>query len=396
MTTFRYTTRDRDGQERSRNIDAETLGEARRILQDQGTSIIQLSESQSETGSLTREARLTADDVQEWTEQVAQLSSASIPLAAGFRAAAAESINPRIAAAMRAIADEMDKGKSLEVALQEASRSLPSHVAGLVTAAARTGVLGSALTDLVEHQRLARATKRRMWDGFAYPIAVGIMAAILILVLLFWSSNSFERLFQEFEIQLPLMTRLLFWWRDYGVWVVGIAAVALLVGAFAYRKLRGEASWLRLVNTFPLLGPLGHWLGLSEWSRLLAVLLKHRVPLPEALRLAADGIRRRNLQEFSLALAEGADRGQILSDLLARSPDYPRAMIPIVRWGEKNGLLAQAFELGSQMFEQRVENRSVVLQSALPPLMFVAIGCCVLLVVGGLFFPLGVLIRALS
>ena len=71
-------------------------------------------------------------------------------------------------------------------------------------------------------------------------------------------------------------------------------------------------------------------------------------------------------------------------------------MIPIVRWGEKNGVLAQAFELGSQMFEQRVENRSVVLQSALPPLMFIAIGCCVLLIVGGLFVPLGVLIRALS
>ena len=224
-------------------------------------------------------------------------------------------MNPRVAAAMQTIADEMDKGKSLEVALRESSRSLPNHVAGLV-AAARTGALGSALTELVEHQRLARTTKRRIWDGFAYPIVVGIMAGILILVLLFWSSNAFGRLFDEFGIQLPLITKLLFWWRDVGVWIVGIAAIVLFLVAIAYRKVRGEASWLRLVNTFPLFGPLGHWLGLSEWSRLLAVLLKHHVPLPEVLRLSADGIRRGNLQEFSLTLADGTDRGQILSDLL--------------------------------------------------------------------------------
>jgi type II secretory pathway component PulF len=339
---------------------------------------------------------MTPDDVQEWSEHLAQLSAASVPLAAGFRAAAAESTNPRVANAMLTIAMEMEQGKPLAMILQESSRTLPSHVGGLVAAAARTGNLGRALADLVELQRSVRTTKRRIWDGFAYPVVVAILAGLLLLVLLFFSSSPFERLFAEFGMQLPFLTKLLFWWRNFGIWYLGGATLVLLISAWMYRTLRGEAAWLRFTSSFPLFGPLSHWLGLAEWSRLVAVLLNHHVPLPEALRLSAAGIRRQNLQQFSLALADGADRGQAISDLLARAPEYPRAMIPIVRWGEKNGLLAQAFELGSQMFQQRVENRSAVLQSALPPLMFIAIGCCVLLVAGGLFFPLGALLRTLS
>ena len=396
MMTFRYSAKDAAGQTVNGELTASNLEEVRRTLEQQGLEIVEASETSLVASHSSLPPRMSNNEVEEWTEHLAHLSATNLPLAAGFRAAAEESVNPRVAAAMQVIAAEIEKGIPLERVLQESSPSLPSHIGGLVAAAARTGSLGEALADLVAQQREARATRRRIWDGFAYPIAVGVMASILILLLVFLAGNAFERLFQEFQIQLPFLTKLLFWWRDIGIWLMAASVFAFIVAAWAWRWLRGEAAWLKLVSTVPLFGPLGHWLRLAEWSRLLAVLLKHRVPMPEALRLSSEGIRRGHLQEFARALAAGADRGQAISDLLSQAPEYPRAMIPIVQWGEKSGLLPQAFELGSQMFEQRVENRSAVLQFALPPLLFIGIGCCVLLVAGGLFFPMTMLLRALS
>jgi type II secretory pathway component PulF len=126
------------------------------------------------------------------------------------------------------------------------------------------------------------------------------------------------------------------------------------------------------------------------------VLVKYKIQLPEALQLAADGVSDAHVRQLSVWLAEGTANGQTLSDLLTQRPRLPTSLIPLLRWGEKSGLLAEAFRAGREMFEMRVRVRSLLLQSILPPMLLIALGCTVGFFLIALFMPLIGLIQGLS
>jgi type II secretory pathway component PulF len=58
--------------------------------------------------------------------------------------------------------------------------------------------------------------------------------------------------------------------------------------------------------------------------------------------------------------------------------------------------LDEAFGTARELFDRRVRVRALLLQSVLPPLLFVVIACGVVMVIGALFAPLINLIQGLS
>ncbi len=82
--------------------------------------------------------------------------------------------------------------------------------------------------------------------------------------------------------------------------------------------------------------------------------------------------------------------------MLFTTPQLPAALVPMVEWGEKTGNLPESFRVGQEMLSKRARMRALLLQSILPPILFICIGCAILFVVMGLFMPLIDLISKLS
>ncbi len=71
-------------------------------------------------------------------------------------------------------------------------------------------------------------------------------------------------------------------------------------------------------------------------------------------------------------------------------------MVPLLRVGEKSGALSDAFAAARVMFEKRVRTRAVLVQSLIPPVLFILIGCVASFVLYAQFAPLFSLINSLS
>jgi len=390
MATYRYTARDADGNEVAGQIEASSLDDARLRLREQGLQVLDVSPTDTE-----RQRRLSSTEAEELTERIAQVSASSLPLAPGLRAAATESANPRVEVALRSIADQIEQGRSLEDILAASDQLVPRHIGGLLAAAARTGKLGDALLELVEHQRSAHALRRSVAGGFAYPLLVVCLATVVLASIIIFVGSNFERMFEEFQFELPLPTMVFFWYRDIGLWLIAGGIAIGLLTAVVIRMRRGRAGWLRLVATVPLLGPLSRWSGFAEWSSLLSVLTRNQIPLPEALRLAGDGVSNDYVGGISHWLADGAEKGQTVWQMLSTTRQTPSSLIPLLRWGEEKGMLADAFDTGRELLESRVRVRSLLLQSVLPPFLFIAVACCALFVVSALFLPLYTMVQGL-
>lgn len=333
---------------------------------------------------------------EQFAGHLAQSGATGRPLQEGLRAAAAEMSYPRVAAALNDLANQLAQGASLETAIARPNYQLPQHVSGLVAAAARTGRLGTALAELLDHQRAARSLRREVLAGFAYPLFVAIVATTVIVIIMFGVSGIFEQIFDEFALDLPVMTKLVFWWRDVGIWVLLVGAGCGTLAALLVRLAMGPVTWLRLISTMPMIGRMSYWSGMAEWTGLLSVLVRHDVPLPEALRLSAAGVRNDYVGNIAAALAEETEHGTSFSDALSHRRQVPASLVPVIRWGERVGSLSEALSTTRELLERRVRVRALMLRAVLPPMLFVLIICQVGAVVFALFMPLINLIQGLS
>ena len=391
MPDYKYTARNDQGEQVAGEVDAATELAARAILESRGLEVEQLSIVSEEI-----HAALSSQESQEVANRLAQLSNSSLPLASGLRAAADECGSRRVAQAMYELASRVENGQSLEEVLSGSSAIFAPHIAGLVLAATKTGNLGAALSELLEHQRSSRTLRRSIMRGFAYPIFVACLAVLVLLFVVYGISDIYIDMFKGFGLQLPISTRLLIWWRDYGA----VNAVVLLSGctvvSVILRLVLRRATWSRFVAGVPVFGPLSYWSGLAEWCSLLGVLIKNQVALPEALRLSATGISNAYVTQIAENLASQSSAGCPLTELLADERPLPRSLVPLVRWGERVGLLHEAFETAHELFDRRVKVRALMLQSILPPILFILIACGVVMVIGALFAPMTSMISGLS
>lgn len=393
MPAFHYKATTQNGTPIAGEVDATNLDEARGRLLERRLIINELT-AVAVAVSPTRP--LTAEQVDELVQHVARLASSGFPLAAGFRAAAREGSSEPVVKALQSLADRLERGQSLPDALRESSNWLPVHVAGLIVAGLKADRLAEVLVELVDQQRASRALRQRLWQSLAYPLIVGVLATVLLVLVTGLMANAFESVFRDFNLMLPLAARHLFWWRDTGIWIVAASAVVLVFVVVIFRRTQGPVAAARWGARIPLFGPLFYLRALAEWASLMRVLVKNHVTLPDALRWSADGLSNAWVAHNSRVLADEVTRGQRISDMLAGEYGFTNSLAPLIRWGETTGALADAFAASHEILERRLQLRAEMLRTVLPPLLFVAIAYCVIVVLVALFMPLIQLLNMLG
>ncbi len=396
MASYRYTAEDPSGQRTDGHVDASSVEEARRKLEADGLRVLEVMQADSDSTPVPPEERLSSDEARELVESVAQLSAAELPLAPAFHAAAEESDSSRLAQVFTYLAGQLQRGQSLEAALEGSHTALPAHVTRLIQAAVKTGQLGPALAELVEHYRDTKALRQMIRDGLAYPLLVAVLSTTLLALILAFVVGGFRDIYNDFGVELPTMTVAVLAFRELGGLLLPIVLGVLVFLILLLRGTLGRTSWHRAVSAMPMIGPLWHWLCLMEWIGLVRVLLRNGMTLLDALRFSAQGVDNANVTQVSQSLAESVARGRTLSQAMAAERRVPATLVPLVHWGEHTGALDDSLELGCEMLEDRVRMRAFWLHAAFPPVLFISIGCAILAVVTALFLPFIKLMSSLT
>jgi type II secretory pathway component PulF len=325
-------------------------------------------------------------------QSILDVAAAGLPLPAGLRAAAAETDSCPTAAALRGIADELDRGRPLEQVLADPPRRIPGYLMGLLRAGLHAGDWGTAFLELVDHQERLRELRHAVWTTLIYPAVLLVLTLMLVAFLIHGTAGPLLDGVAEirgFGVHLPAATMyvlpILSWVHGTGIWWLYAVLAALVVALPMVRWAVGPARWARARATLPLIGVLWSWSGVAEWTRLMAVLVAQGLPLSEALGLAATGVRNANLGQLSGRLARGVEQGQALSELLEAIGRTPPLLTLLVRWGERTGRLADALFTASDMYAGRVQLRAAMLRAILPPLTFVFVGTTVVMLLTLLF-----------
>jgi general secretion pathway protein F len=346
--------------------------------------------------------QLSAEDLITLNEEIAAMAKAGLPLDQGLTALAREMGSGKLQQVTTQLADDLRAGFTLPDALQRQEGRVPPYYAALLEAGIRSGRLGEVLGTLTLYARSIAEFRDMTLSALLYPAIVLIIGLGLLIFAGMVVLPKFIEVFESFKMKLPLVTEILVYVGRHAVLILVVPPAVLLVGLLAARWLlksssRGRVLWARFVYRLPVVGTLLRSARLAAFADLLGILVDQGVPLPEALRLAAQASSDPLLTEGAKQIEANVRQGMPLGAALQRKRLVPDLVVWMIGFGEKQGTLGPALHQVAQLYRRAVELRAALIRTILPPLLIVLVaGPLAGLFILGLMAPLLSLLDGLS
>ena len=407
MAAFRFAAADISGKEQSGVLEADSARVARQLLRGRGLIPLTVEpvydEVASGTGvSMRLGRRLGQTELAVITRQLASLMGAQLPVADALTVMVEQSEKQQVREIMASIRTDVLSGTSLSKALARHPRQFPEIYRALIAAGEESGKLGSVLGSLADYIEERARLQQKITLAFVYPAIVTLVALLVVVGLLTYVVPQVVQVFANTKQQLPLLTTALIavsdFVRNYG-WIV---AVALVLGAFFWeRALRVPAvrmRWHMRILTMPVFGVLSRSINTARFSSTLAILVGSGVPMLRSLQAAGETVNnlamrsrvmdavQRVREGFSLAKALRADADE------EKKPGYvklfPPVLIHLIASGEATGKLPEMLGRAADIHSREAERRALFFTSLLEPILILAMGVVVMLIVMAVLLPI--------
>jgi general secretion pathway protein F len=246
--------------------------------------------------------------------------------------------------------------------------------------------------------RLANLLERRaainskLLSALAYPIILTLVALLVVSGLMISVVPRVVEQFDDVNQQLPMITRIViglssflasYWWA-----ILLLIAVAAVAATAALRRedirLRFDSFLLRL----PFIGRLIRDLNAARLARTLSTMVSSRLPLLDGLRLTRDTVGNRALRVANDQMIEQVRTGGSLSGAMRTAGVFPPLLVYLTASGESSGQLELMLERAADYLEREFDNFTTTALSLLEPLIIVAMGGIVAVIILSILLPI--------
>jgi general secretion pathway protein F len=396
MPAFRFEAVDAAGKTHSGVLEADTARAVRSQLRTRALVPLEVravdGAPQSPTASAFGRRAFRGTGLTVWTRQLAGLVGAGLPLERALTTLADDAEDPRQRDLVAQLRSEVNAGHSFAHALATAPREFDDVYRAVVGAGEQGGALGQVLDKLADDLEERQALKSKLIGASLYPAIVSGIALLIVIFLVTYVVPQVASVFTSSRRALPLLTVAMLalsqFARDWG-WLValgaagGVAALVLLRRQEAVR-LRMDAAWLRL----PLVGRLARGYNAARFAGTLAMLAGAGVPILKALQAAAETLGNRAMRADALDALVQVREGAPLASALAAKKRFPGLLAMFARLGEQTGQLPQMLSRAAAQLSGEVQRRAMALATVLEPLLIVAMGAVVMLIVLAVLLPI--------
>ncbi len=249
-------------------------------------------------------------------------------------------------------ADDLKAGVPLGDALHRTPSALPRQASMAVRLGERTGMLHAALQSVAGNYTLGLPLRQALigrvfylaWMAFMIP-AVFVFVAIKIF-------PAFAKIFDDFEIELPTMTVLLFkFLSNEAVQLLGFFAPLLALALLAYVSL----YYIGIVPA-PTFG-FGLWINRAPVLRALALAVESNCPIAEAIDRLAESYPNRSIARRLHATAASVASGGDWIQALLKYSLIGKSAAAVMQTAQRVGNLPWALRQVAESSERRLHYR---------------------------------------
>jgi type II secretory pathway component PulF len=288
--------------------------------------------------------KVSAKALETFTRLLSSLLAAGVPLSRALVILGKESSNPFAQSQWKAVYDSVVDGVTLADSMAKLPDTFPRVYVAMVSAGEIGGFLDVVLGQIADFQVRERDLKSKVMAAVLYPVILLFLAAGVVTFLMTFFIPRFQKMFEGFHAQLPLITRIIVGvsdaMRSYGLYMIG----AIIMIAYSVRKWmqseEGRRKWEGLLLKAPVVGPLTSQFAMARFCRMLGTLLNAGVPLVQALNVARKSIGNQVLVDAVSKsidrVKEGTQLGVSLSDCRNL---FPGSVLEMITVGEESGKL---------------------------------------------------------
>ena len=396
MPAYKYEALDGNGKSSNGIVEAESMKAARSHLRGLqlvplGLTPVAVIESAGGQGRFTRKA-FSSSGLAVWTRQLAGLVAAGLPLERALTALADEAEEQRQRDLIAHLRSEVNGGATFARALGSVPREFDEVYRAVVAAGEQSGALGRVLERLADDLEERQSLKGKLIGAALYPAIVSLIAVIIVTFLVTYVVPQVASVFATSKHALPFLTEMMLaisaFVRQWGL----LAAACLIAGAFLFSaalrqpvfRLRFDAAFLNV----PLAGRLMRGYNAARFAGTLAMLAGAGVPILKALQAAAETLSNHALRADAMEALVQVREGAPLASALAAHKRFPGLLAMFARLGEQTGQLPVMLDRAARQLSNEVQRRAFALATLLEPLLIVAMGGVVMLIVLSVLLPI--------
>ncbi len=396
MGAFEFVALDKGGKESKGLLEGDTPKHVRQILRERHllpVSVTEVAKKESRRqANFSLRRGMSAAELALVTRQLAVLSQAGLPLEEALLAVSQQNENPRTQSVLLGVRSRVMEGHSLADGLADFPQAFPELYRATVSAGEQSGHLDAVLERLAEFTESRQQLQQQIRNALIYPIALVVTAVSIISFMLAYVVPKVVYIFENYDQQLPLLTRIMIASSDFirNYWFVII--VVLVAVFFGIRKLlRKEGPKRRyhdLLLRLPIVSTMTRGINTARFTQTLSILAGSGVPILESLRIAAKVVvnvpMREAVEEATLRIREGA----MISSSLASSKLFPPMTTHLISSGEASGKLEEMLARAATNQEREVDGLVATLLGIMQPLLVIVMAAVVLLIVLAILLPI--------
>jgi type IV pilus assembly protein PilC len=405
MATFAYSGRTRAGQTVTGERIADTIDAAVAALRREQVLVTQINPIKEKAARAAGVKKLRAKTVDPknlavFTRQFSVMIDAGLPLVQCLEILGTQEEDKHFAQVILTTRGDVEGGASLADAMKKHPKTFDALFTNMIAAGEAGGILDTILKRLATYIEKAVKLKSQVKSAMVYPIAVMVIAALVVGVILWKVIPTFANLFAGLGADLPLPTRVVIALSNGMVRFMPFIIVGIVAGVFGFRSYYATPAGRKTIDAIilklPVLGILMRKIAVARFCRTLSTLLASGVSILEALDITARTSGNAVVEGAIFTTRKSIERGETIAAPLKDTAVFPPMVVQMIGVGEATGALDAMLSKIADFYEEEVDVAVAGLLTLLEPLMIAVLGGIVGGIVIAMYMPIFSLISKLT
>lgn len=396
MAVFKYKVITKEGDEREGTIDALNEDVAISSLQRRGFVIVSIASGEKKEflkRSITFFGGISNRDIVILSRQISTLFEAQVAALRMFRLLAAETENQELASVLTTVSDDIQSGVSLSNAMSKHPHAFSNFYVNMVRAGEESGKLNETFLYLADYLDRSYELTSKTKNALIYPAFVVGTFIIVMVLMLTVVIPKLSAILTETGQEIPVYTRVVLAVSDFLVNYGVFFLILLVIGGFLlFRYMRTESGGMamsRFKLDVPYIGSLYKKLYLSRIADNMNTMLTSGISMVRGIEVTSSVVGNEAFRKALTESGEAVRSGSSLSDALSRHSEIiPPIMVAMIKIGEETGELGNILKTLAHFYKREVDNAVDTLVGLIEPVMIVALGLGVGLLLTSVLVPI--------
>ncbi len=392
---FKYKVITKDGEEKKGTIDAINVDVAISSLQRRGFVIISVDEADKVSflqADLEIFNSVSNKDIVILSRQISTLFEAQVSALRTFRLLGAETENKFLQKTLFTVADDIQGGVSMHKAFAKHKKVFSDFYVNMVKAGEESGKLDETFLYLADYLDRSYELTSKTKNALIYPAFVIATFIIVMALMLTMVIPRLTSILIETGQEIPVYTKVVMGLSDilvnYGLFIVILIAIG---GTMLWRYSQTEKGMIALAQTkldIPYVGSLYQKLYLSRISDNMNTMLSSGISMVRAVEITSTVVGNEVYRKMLVEASESIKAGSSLSNALSTYNQIPSILVQMIKIGEETGNLGNILKTLAKFYKREVDNAVDTLVGLIEPIMIVALGLGVGLLLTSVLVPI--------